>query len=128
MILCPRFMTVCGVETTAPLQLVLLSATMPSAASLAGWLGHLHQRRVWLLNTTYRVVPLEHAVLRESPHASPRRDSSACASDGPTSYDPYKLEVSVFLNAVNQWSPDAYTGWLRDREATADAADRSWQR
>ena len=108
MILCPRFVTVGGVETTAPLQLVLLSATMPSAASLAGWLGNLHQLRVCLLNTTYRVVPLEHAVLRESPHGS--------------------LEVSVFLNAVNQWSPDAYTGWLRDREATADAADEHKKR
>jgi superfamily II RNA helicase len=111
MILCPRFAQISGAETTVPLQLVLLSATMPSAASLAGWLGNLHQRRVWLLNTTYRVVPLEHAVLR------------ATSSDGPAS-----LEVSVFLNAVNQWSPDAYTGWLRDREATADAADEHKRR
>jgi superfamily II RNA helicase len=48
---------------TTPLQLVLLSATLPSASSLAGWLAELHQRRTWLLSTTYRIVPLVHGVL-----------------------------------------------------------------
>jgi superfamily II RNA helicase len=94
------------------IQLVLLSATMPSAASLAGWLGNLHQRRVWLLSTTYRVVPLEHGVLRHSP----------------TTTEPDRMEVSVFLDAMNRWSPDAYSGWVRDREAMSDAADEHKRR
>jgi superfamily II RNA helicase len=107
MILCPRFAQIEGAESTTPLQLVLLSATMPSAASLAGWLGNLHQRRVWLLSTAHRVVPLEHGVLRQAPTAA----------------DPDRMEVSVFLDATNRWMPDGYTGWLREREAMEDAAD-----
>lgn len=94
------------------IQLVLLSATMPSATSLAGWLGNLHHRRVWLLNTTYRVVPLEHGVLRHVPTAS----------------DPAAMEVSVFLDATNRWSSDGYSSWLRDRKAVADAADKHKRR
>jgi len=86
MILCPR-----------NLQLVLLSATMPSAASLAGWLADLHGRRTWLLSTTYRVVPLEHGVL---------------SMDG---------SVRVLLDAKNNWNPEAYRAWLKEREEREDA-------
>uniref|UniRef100_A0A6C0D9Q4 Helicase n=1 Tax=viral metagenome TaxID=1070528 RepID=A0A6C0D9Q4_9ZZZZ len=86
MILCPR-----------NLQLVLLSATMPSAASLAGWLADLHGRRTWLLSTTYRVVPLEHGVL---------------SMDG---------SVRVLLDAKNNWNPEGYRAWLKEREEREDA-------
>jgi len=55
LILCPR-----------ELQLVMLSATMPSAESLVSWLSALHGRQVMLLETAYRVVPLVHGVLRPS--------------------------------------------------------------
>lgn len=98
LILCPR-----------DIQLVLLSATMPSAASLAGWLARLHQRRVWLLNTTYRVVPLVHGILRRRPTA---------AATGEDNY-----EVAVTMDAAGYWDGDAYTGWQRDRRAIQDAAD-----
>ena len=80
----------------ADIQLVLLSATLPSAASLAGWLGNLHQRRTWLLSTTYRIVPLVHGLL--SPEGS----------------------VIPLLDPQGRWV-DAYLGWLRDRKAVADA-------
>ncbi len=90
MILCPR-----------DLQLVLLSATMPSAASLAGWLANLHQRRTWLLSTTYRVVPLVHGVLSGS------GDS---------------WSVVPLLDTAGGWIGDAYTGWLRGRKAIEEAA------
>jgi superfamily II RNA helicase len=90
MILCPR-----------ELQLVLLSATMPSAASLAGWLANLHQRRTWLLSTTYRVVPLVHGVLTGAGES---------------------WSVVPLLDTAGGWIGDAYTGWLRGRKAIEEAA------
>lgn len=95
LILCPRF--VAGTPDE-PLQLVLLSATMPSAAALAGWLANLHERRTWLLATTYRIVPLVHAVL---------------GADN---------TVIPLLDEHGRWIDAAYPGWLRDRKAVADAA------
>lgn len=96
LILCPR-----------DIQLVLLSATMPSAESLAGWLARIHKRRVWLLNTTYRVVPLIHGILRHRPTAG----------------SPDNYEVAVTLDAAGHWDGDAYSGWQKDRRAIQDAAD-----
>ena len=86
---------------TTPLQLVLLSATLPSASSLAGWLAELHQRRTWLLSTTYRIVPLVHGVLE------------------PTAAG---WKVTPVLDTQGRWINDAYSGWLRARKAVADAA------
>ena len=96
LILCPR-----------DIQLVLLSATMPSAESLAGWLARIHKRRVWLLNTTYRVVPLIHGILRHRPSVA----------------TPDNYEVAVTLDAAGHWDGDAYSGWQKDRRAIQDAAD-----
>ena len=96
MILCPR-----------DLQLVLLSATMPSAASLGSWLATLHGRPTVLLSTTYRVVPLEHGILRPS--------SSGSGSAG-------GFEVAVALDARGGWHPEAYRGWLTEQKAAVDAA------
>lgn len=93
LILCPSTPGVAD-----PIQLVLLSATLPSAASLAGWLANLHQRRTWLLSTTFRIVPLVHGLL--TPEGS----------------------VVPLLDPQSRWIGDAYTGWLRDRKAVADAA------
>jgi superfamily II RNA helicase len=92
LILCPR-----------DIQLVLLSATMPSAESLCGWLARLHQKRVWMLSTTYRIVPLSHGILRRQ-------------ADG-------SFAVATMLDTAGRWEPDAYSGWLRDRRAVQDAAD-----
>jgi len=101
LILCPSKPVVAdtaGSVVATPIQLVLLSATLPSAANLAGWLADLHQRRTWLLSTTYRIVPLVHGVL--TPEGS----------------------VVPVLDPQGRWIGDAYTGWLRDRKAVADAA------
>jgi len=84
------------------IQLVLLSATLPSAASLAGWLAELHQRRTWLLSTTYRIVPLIHGILTQVEGS---------------------WKVKPLLDAQGRWISDAYTGWIRDRKALGDAAE-----
>ena len=84
------------------IQLVLLSATLPSAASLAGWLAELHQRQTWLLSTTYRIVPLVHGILTQTGGS---------------------WKVKPLLDAQGRWISDAYTGWIRDRKALGDAAD-----
>jgi superfamily II RNA helicase len=94
--------TVVPPVVATPIQLVLLSATLPSAASLAGWLADLHQRRTWLLSTTYRIVPLVHGILENK--------------DG-------GWRVKPLLDSKGHWVSDAYTGWLRDRKALADAAE-----
>ena len=96
LILCPR-----------DLQLVLLSATLPSAANLAGWLARLHERRTWLLETTYRVVPLVHGIL------------------GPTGDG---WSVRPLLDTRGGWVGETYTGWLREQKAVADAAADHRQR
>lgn len=79
-----------------PIQLVLLSATMPSAEPLGSWLAGLHKRDVWLLSTTFRVVPLLHGVLE-------------------------KDEIKGLLDAKGFWT-DAYTNWLKGRKGVEDAA------
>ena len=80
------------------LKLVLLSATLPSAESLAGWLATLHQHRTVLLSTTYRIVPLVHGVLNAD------------------------MTVMPLLRTDGTWINDSYAGWLRDRKSVADAA------
>jgi superfamily II RNA helicase len=79
-----------------PIQLVLLSATMPSAEPLGSWLAGLHKRDVWLLSTTFRVVPLVHGVLE-------------------------KEEIKGLLDMKGYWT-DAYTNWLRGRKTLEDSA------
>ena len=93
LILCPR-----------DLQLVLLSATMPSAASLAGWLAELHQRRTVLLSTTYRIVPLLHGILGAASATSATRT------------------VTTMMDNRGNWNPEGYNSWLRDRKTIADGA------
>jgi superfamily II RNA helicase len=106
LILCPRFVSIGGAMTSEPLQLVLLSATLPSAASLAGWLADLHQRRTWLLSTTYRIVPLVHGTLEPS------------AVEGDKGW-----AVRPIMDRHDCWLDQSYSGWLQGRRAVADAAD-----
>ena len=79
------------------IQLALLSATMPSAASIATWIADLHQRQTVLLSTTYRIVPLVHGVLSD------------------------KNEVVPLLDAFGGWT-DGYTAWLKSRKTRSDLA------
>lgn len=87
------------------IQLVLLSATLPSAPTLASWLADVHGRPTRLLSTTYRIVPLVHGILTTTG----------------TNTTGTNTTVSPFLDAYGTWT-DAYSLWLRGRKATADAA------
>lgn len=92
LILCPR-----------DIQLVLLSATMPSAAELGQWLATLHGRNVHLLSTSYRVVPLVHGMLERST-------------------DPSGWSVRPLLDVSGNWIGTGYTGWLQSRKEKQEAA------
>jgi len=69
-------------------NLVLLSATIDSADLFASWLGELKQKQIYLISTTYRIVPLEHYVFKKN------------------SYETIMDSKEVFY-------PDAYNRWLR---------------
>lgn len=45
------------------IKLILLSATLSSPIGFARWLGESKKRRVWLISTLWRAVPLEHYVI-----------------------------------------------------------------
>lgn len=99
MILCPR-----------DLQLVLLSATMPSAASLASWLANLHGRPTMLVGTTHRVVPLVSGVLRPS---TPSTAATATATTG--------WMLDSYHDTRTGWHDAGYRAWLTDRKEAEDA-------
>lgn len=46
------------------INLVLLSATMDSSDLFAKWIGDLKQKPIYLISTTYRIVPLEHCIIK----------------------------------------------------------------
>lgn len=83
------------------IQLVMLSATMPSAESLASWIANLHQKPTLLVGTTHRVVPLV----------------SGCLGSGSALLRP-------FHDTRTGWIEDGYRSWLVDRKTSADALDR----
>lgn len=100
MILCPR-----------DLQLVLLSATMPSASSLAGWLANLHGRPTVLVGTTHRVVPLVSGVIR------PTATSSTAATATTTA----AWMLDSYHDTRTGWRDAGYRAWLTDRKEAEDA-------
>jgi len=51
-------------------NMVLLSATIDSADLFASWLGELKQKPIHLISTTYRIVPLEHFVIKKDEYES----------------------------------------------------------
>ena len=75
-------------------NLVLLSATIDSAELFASWLGELKQKPIHLISTTYRIVPLEHYVIKKD------------------TYETIMDAKEVFYgDAYNRW-----TSWKRDQE------------
>ncbi|KAF2350407.1 P-loop containing nucleoside triphosphate hydrolase, partial [Trinorchestia longiramus] len=44
----------------AHVNIVLLSATVPNTAEFADWIGRIKKRKIYVISTTKRPVPLEH--------------------------------------------------------------------
>ena len=55
----------CMILLDKNINLTLLSATMDSSDLFASWLGNLKQKKINLISTTYRIVPLEHYVIKK---------------------------------------------------------------
>jgi antiviral helicase SKI2 len=69
------------------INLVLLSATIDSADLFASWLGDLKQKPIHIISTTYRIVPLEHYLIKKD------------------NFETILSEKEVFY-------PDAYRRWI----------------
>ena len=81
----------------ADVKLILLSATIDGAEAFAGWLGHLKQRRMWLIPTTHRVVPLKHAVVMD-----------------------FKSDPITVMDEKEQFRDASYDHWLHYRKKICD--------
>jgi superfamily II RNA helicase len=69
-------------------NLVLLSATIDSADLFASWLGELKQKPIHLISTTYRIVPLEHYLIK-------------------------KDSFETVMDAKEKFYPDVYKHWIQ---------------
>ena len=56
----------CMILLPKEVNMVLLSATIDSADLFASWLGELKQKPIHLISTSYRIVPLEHYVIKSN--------------------------------------------------------------
>jgi superfamily II RNA helicase len=83
-------------------KLILLSATLSSPIGFAKWLGESKKTRIWMINTQWRAVPLEHYVL-----------------DG-TSTNGRRL----IYDSRDKFYADAYSGWLLNRDGALLAHDK----
>jgi len=81
----------------AEVKLILLSATIDGAESFASWLGSLKQRRMWLIPTTHRVVPLKHCVLMD-----------------------FKSDPIVVMDEKENFRDASYDHWLHYRKRVCD--------
>jgi superfamily II RNA helicase len=79
-------------------NLVLLSATIDSPEFFAGWLGDLKKKPIHLISTTYRIVPLQHAVVRAA-------------------------DFLTIMDNKEQFEGGLYKGWLQWRLGLAKGAD-----
>ena len=80
-------------------HLVLLSATLSSPQIFANWLANLKKKRLWLISTQWRAVPLEHAVI----------------SDG---------KPLTIYTPKEDFLPDVYRAWLAERKGDLTAKDK----
>ena len=94
------------------ISIVALSATLPSAEALAGWMATTRGRRTWLLNTTYRIVPLTHAVLTLDNKVVPLVDPKGTWTDGYIAWLKERKaldeEVAAHRRAVEARKRDGY--------------------
>ena len=84
-------------------QLVLLSATLDHPEYLAEWLGSLKQKRIHLIETQYRIVPLTHYLL------------------GPNE------KFITLMDAKEVYHEKAYKEWIHVHQRQ-DAEQRAYQR
>lgn len=102
----------CLVLMPPAVRLVMLSATIDQPAAFASWIGEMKRVPCWLLATSYRIVPLVHALL------TPGLPVAAATPSGDTAY-------GIVLKQSDEapFNVEAYRGWLRDRAAAAKAGD-----
>jgi superfamily II RNA helicase len=95
----------CLILMPPEIRMILLSATIDSPASLAGWIGEIKQVPMNLLNTSYRIVPLVHCIWNEG------------------------LRQNLVLKDRDESQADVkvYQEWLKSRESRKDAAD-AWKK
>ena len=86
-------------------HLILLSATLANPYPFAKWLGINKQKKIWLISTMWRAVPLEHCVLngegkqiciynsKEQFHQEHYRAWLQARKDGLLAYDKFKEKV-----------------------------------
>jgi len=91
------------------IKLILLSATLSSPQIFAEWLGRSKQRKVWLISTLWRAVPLEHCVIGSIPHGG--HVSGA-------------LKPLVIMDAKESFNADTYRAWLATRRGDVLAHDK----
>ena len=77
------------------IKLVLLSATLEQPALFADWIGKLKQRKICLIETTYRVVPLIH-----------------------TLYNTNTGDLSTLMDCKDKYNDKTYADWVK--QLTAD--------
>jgi superfamily II RNA helicase len=84
----------CFILLPPNIQMILLSATLSGPENLAAWLTDIKspQRRCQLIQTTYRVVPLQHALLFP--------DNS----------------LQILCNSKGEFNAGVYTAWLRSQK------------
>lgn len=97
----------CLVLLPPTIRLVMLSATIDAPEAFAAWVGEMKRVPCWLLATSYRIVPLVHAILR------------------PTGPDTTDLVLKRSDEAP--FEVEAYRGWLRARAEKAKAGDE-WKK
>ena len=85
------------------IQLVLLSATLDHPEYLAEWLGNLKQKRIHLIETQYRIVPLTHYLLGTNE------------------------KMITLMDAKEVYHEKAYKDWLHVQQRQ-DAEYRAYQR
>lgn len=94
----------CLILLPAHIHLILLSATLTNPYIFADWLGTLKQRKIWLISTLWRAVPLEHCIL--GPDSTP----------------------IVIYDKKEVFHSDVYKGWLLARKGQANAHDAFQQK
>jgi len=89
----------CLIMLPPEIHLILLSATLSNPYIFANWLGNLKKRKLWLISTQWRAVPLQHCIL------------------GPD------LSPVVIYDSKETFHSDVYKSWLLQRKGQAVAHD-----